>query len=96
MRAPRISIIEVHDGQPDIYDFTPDDRRERCRQLTVAVEGKAERTEVVIAELERDDPTTMYFAINFRSGLPKSTQWTDEMKHVIPAVQKWMREQLTK
>lgn len=40
--------------------------------------------------------STASSVINNRNGLPKTTLWTDEMKDVIPAVQKWMRDQLAK
>jgi len=35
-------------------------------------------------------------ALDFRSDLPKTTRWTDELKEIVPAVQKWMRDRLAK
>ena len=71
MTSPRINITETHEEHSDMYDCTPDHRRERARELTIEVgrKGEAERTEVIITELERDDPTTMYCAVNFSTVL---------------------------
>ena len=43
-----------------------------------------------------DGYTSASESLDFRSNLPKTPSWTDELKEIVPAVQKWMRDRLGK
>lgn len=96
--------VETHSdaGKETTYDFTPDDRKIFARTVTV----KQGRAEVVIAETERDDPTSIYLGAYIRDAgmgveaelsLSVSAKDLDELIEALTlardtAITEWMLE----